>query len=767
MRNFEYGAYAPVTNSDLIAQQFRLAHSYQCALIMIERERRGAIDALYEAACPSAWVAWLRADEAAKAASDAFRLSRDTGGEKMQPDEEMRAEKRQERQLLQERLDTAREAQKVARQAWYDAKRAATPALRPQIEQINDATDEANKRAYNLASTVGLATGTRLKIREAVDRAKKAALKENSLPKFPRFDGSGELWVQLKIEWATREELPVEWSTQVDKLSTRLAARDGGRWRAVERDGNALWFLNKMGSRTNDRYCGDKLPRTEYAIGFTFADALKCDDTRLQIDVKEMPAWQSARGKDALQSREKVRWTCACGNRWSGGSAGSRCRCGAEATRGSLGQRALPQAEQGKKASSWMLAVLRLRIGSNENRKPIWGEWPVRLQRDHLPPEGAMMKWACVRSFKVGDRTKWRVLLTVDDEQPGFRVAGPSLAVNLGWRDTRDGGIRVAYAVGSDGRSEEVRVPEEFSRGVAKVDDLRSIRDKRLVAFLKDVREWVDDEDVHGDLPPWFVEDFERIETQVVDRERASGQRRVALFLRFWETHRFAGDTALFSATLAWVKRDRHLRFWECDARESLHRMRRDFYRVKAADWASQYAHIFVTDMDLRDFAEEPEADEGARTKGNEQRRLRVLACPSEFRQAIENACSTRGTCCPRKVERARRQVEEGACPVHAGVTDDMGPYKTQTCNACKIVFAFAARSDIEHTCRCGARWDQDENHARNLLASAEMVERRRGTLAPSETSTGEGARAKRGGRFQKSCSQVPAQVADREGEKR
>ncbi len=76
---------------------------------------------------------------------------------------------------------------------------------------------------------------------------------------------------------------------------------------------------------------------------------------------------------------------------------------------------------------------------------------------------------------------------------------------------------------------------------------------------------------------------------------------------------------------------------------------------------------------------------------------LQRLAAPSELRGAIKNACSTRGT----------RFEEVEAL------------WKTQTCNVCGLVSTFAARQALGHTCECGARWDQDFNHCRNLLAAA------------------------------------------------
>jgi hypothetical protein len=758
MRNYEFGCYPPVENAKLIELQFRLAHSYQCALVMIERERRIAVDDLYRAACPSEWAAFDAADQVAKAASDALRQSRSNGGDMLEPDEEMKAEQREIVEMLKSKLVEARAAQKIARQAWYDAKRAATPGLRSQIKAVQDEAYARNTRAYNLAGTVGLAWGTRLKIGEAVERAGKAAFAEGSLPRFPPFDGTGSIWVQLQMEWVSREDLPS--AEMAEKLPTRLAVKDKNRWRAVERDGNALWFLNKTGGRLLDeneqpvRYAGSGLPRTEYHVGLGMDGVLAGTDTRVRLESTGMAAFQEARGKSATMSPPRTRWKCgACGHQWSGENAGSECRCGGKGAFAFVGEaRDLPQPKQDGKAAGWQLGVVRLRVGSDE-RQPVWAAWPVRLQRDHLPQEGAAIKWACARSYKVGNRVKWRLLLTADDEQPGFRVDGPTLAVNLGWRNLIDGGLRVAYAVGSDGHKEEVRVPSAFINGIARVDSYRSIRDQRFEALKKDLKEWVEDGET-GDKPEWLIEEVESI-----DYWRS--QKRLARLLRQWWRQRFAGDDLIFDALLVWEKKDRHLRYWECDERESLFKMRRDFYCVTAARWATRYAHVFVTDMDLRDFAELPEPEDAAKSEGAEQRRSRTLASPSELRGAIENACSTRGACCPRVVTRARKKVEEGVCPAHVGVTKRLAsPFKTQTCHACGIVFAFAAKQDLEHTCECGARWDQDYNHDMNLLASGGVTRGGGGSLAPSVAEMSANGEQRKG-RWHKRRSKPDTQVVD------
>jgi hypothetical protein len=295
--------------------------------------------------------------------------------------------------------------------------------------------------------------------------------------------------------------------------------------------------------------------------------------------------------------------------------------------------------------------------------------------------------------------------------------------------------VRVAYAVGTDGYTEELCVPPTYIDGVAHVDWLRATRDKRFVELKKELGEWI----ARRDVPQWLVD-----ETRYIDQWKS--QKHAMFLLREWRAHRFAGDEDVFAALEAWVKQDRHLRFWECDEREKLLRMRKDFYRCTAKKWAANYARIIVGDMDLRDFAEEPDPEEGPRSEGNVQRRLRFLAAPSEL--------------CGGAIGKETGALVQAARNAGGECVKVDSAWKTQICNACGIVLAFAARKNIEHTCECGARWDQDANHARNLLASDKVAREKARALAPSVTAD-VAPKKETGGRWKKRRSQKAAKAPE------
>src|SRR6266566_1563755 len=96
MRIYAYGARPPVENKELIERQIRLGHTYQRVLVLIERARRAAVEHLYCHACPDEYAKFVAASSAAEKAATLVRGTRSTGGDILPPDDDMKAEKREE-----------------------------------------------------------------------------------------------------------------------------------------------------------------------------------------------------------------------------------------------------------------------------------------------------------------------------------------------------------------------------------------------------------------------------------------------------------------------------------------------------------------------------------------------------------------------------------------------------------------------------------------------------------------------------------------------
>jgi hypothetical protein len=714
---YQYLAKPPVTDPQAIERQLRLAVDYQRALTQVEIDRRRAVEKVYVDALPAEHAACAEAERAAEAAATALRAARSYQAIKApKGDEDASADVREARAMLL----SAREAEKAARETKRVARKALTPSVKPSLRALDRDAYAARKRLYNALEYADLAWGTKLAVGESVERASQAAAKEGTLPKMPTFDGSGAVAVQLQG-------------------------------------------------------------------GLSPADV--AEDTRFRLEVVDRATW-IARQQAARRARYESQIAAGVKRVWKDGN-------------GVVGNdgRPLPDAEEDR----GQYAFAHLRIGS-EGRAPVWASWPVRVTRPL--PENGVIKWARAQATKIGTRVDWTILVTVDEPEVAPRDKGYTLAVNLGWRNLEDGGIRVAYAVGSDGREEEVRVPERFLSKIAHVEHLRSIRDRLCDEAHAALRDWitgrttgpdeipVTDDDLDApdgatvehdgalyervgdswrrvELPEWFTE-----ATRWIANWR--GPKQIARLLREWEVRRvptcscqgvvragafvhnkdcvngiatggFAGDEAIFQALATWRNGkdadghsvgNHHLRFWESDEREKAYRHRNEVYRQIARRWAREYARVIVTDMDLRDFAEEPAPEKGRASGGSRQRRTRTLAGPSILRGEVARACASAGS-----------------------VFEEQKGAATRTCAACGVERRFDARHLLRRTCTaCGKEDDQDRNHCKVLLASASVMKDHGGPLAPVGEH-GEKERAeRREGRWKRRRSRNVSQVVDTDG---
>lgn len=471
------------------------------------------------------------------------------------------------------------------------------------------------------------------------------------------------------LAWGTRLKV----GESVERAA-EMSAKIGAMPHLPRNDGSGMIVVQLQG----DSGIGEKK-------GLAPKNALGESDTRFRLEYVDAKKWKEVQGRSSVVSRKGVK----------------------------LLQPKPKSRRTVRRKAEGHYAIAHLRVGS-DGRAPIWAKWPVILHR--RIPEDAPIKWAQMHARREGPRIRWQLNVTIDLEVRALRSQTtrgkrvPTLAVNLGWRSFEDGGLRVAFAVGSDGHEEEIRVPNDYIDGVEHVASLRSIRDGNFERMKTHLVTWIKKDE---ERPAWLIE-----EARYVDRWRR--QAKLVHLISMWRSRRFAGDRTEWKNLISWQKQDRHLWFWECDERAKLLRMRRDFYREVAARWATKYARVLVTDMDLRDFATLLPPEEGPKSEGKIPRVLQRLAAPSELRSAMKNACSTRGS--------FFKEVD--------------GLFKTQTCNACGLV---AVVKDLRRRCECGALWDQDANHCRNLLASDK--------LTPPEKAVG------KTGRWQKRLSREDQQA--------
>lgn len=350
--------------------------------------------------------------------------------------------------------------------------------------------------------------------------------------------------------------------------------------------------------------------------------------------------------------------------------------------------------------------TLYIRIGSNDDRSPVWASFPMIMHRPL--PVGAVIKRATVSKKMIGPREEWSTTITIVLPHGHRRepCGEGAVAVNLGWR-VREDALRVATFRGHD-----MPVGEEFTldayriAGLRKASGIAAVRDKNFDAIRVVLTEAFR---AFGELPEWIRKD-------VASLGKWKSPDRLQRLVTHWKTHRWTGDDAIYATVETWRYRDHHL--WEYERGQCVGslRARRDYYRNFAAMLARRYGVLVLADEDLRDLARVPAAEDEdggiASTRSNRQ-----LAAPSELRTALMQAFAARGG---------------EAVRLPAG-------NKTRTCNACGVVNTFDAVKELRHVCSaCKVEWDIDDNHDANLLAE---YRERCGDAAKAGIARGDGKR--------------------------
>lgn len=359
--------------------------------------------------------------------------------------------------------------------------------------------------------------------------------------------------------------------------------------------------------------------------------------------------------------------------------------------------------------------LLRLRVQSDERGRPIWATWPMILHRPL--PEGCRIKVATVHCRRR-DCWQWEWRLRLQVELPEHWTEGRcgtgAVALNLGYAQSYEhlhGGVRAGYLIGEDGAGREIAVAASVSDRVEKSASICSIRDKNLDEMRASLVTWLRAHE--AELPAWLVE------RTILSRERPTPRssappaepaiprprnwhialwRSAARFraLAFaWRETRFSGDEAGYDLLENWRYRDEHLQNYQTGMHRGALLDRREQYRIAAVALAARYDTLVVGSTDLRELQRSPRPEE-ERTEIGSAKRAQRLAAGSILRSTLENAFKRRGG----KVV----------------VIDDHRA--TTTCHACGSLEEWDRIAAREHTCdACGARWDQDENYCKNLLA--------------------------------------------------
>ena len=307
-------------------------------------------------------------------------------------------------------------------------------------------------------------------------------------------------------------------------------------------------------------------------------------------------------------------------------------------------------------------------------------EFPVVLHRPL--PAGTRIKRAQLVWRREGDRWRGKLCLTVSSpKQEPAHESTAACGVDLGWRLQKDGALRVATVLDTNGRMRTYTLPADWMRGMDQVERLS----KHVSDGLVEVGTYLHTDEAPEDLRQYAARWTPKRSSGYIDAQGLHD----AVRARRWDVP---------AEVLHWYERFRHLSVWRANLRAKLLRRRREVYRLLAVELASEYALIGIEGMDLstmartkkRDDATPPELHAAARAQ-------RQRAAVHLLREEIEHQARKRGASIVRETAKT-----------------------TTRCRSCGEVTGQADRSRLIWTCEhCSAVWDQDHNAASNLLAAA------------------------------------------------
>jgi hypothetical protein len=327
----------------------------------------------------------------------------------------------------------------------------------------------------------------------------------------------------------------------------------------------------------------------------------------------------------------------------------------------------------------------RMRIGSNENRSPIWLEIPIVYHRD-LPLAGTIKSVSMTRRMVAGN-PRWQLNIVVNTPAIAVRGGDSAIAIDIGWRLLPEG-VRVGYWLDDSGAHSQLLVPAADIGEFEKIRSLRSTVDRLRDKFQPRLVEWL-----HGVVLP--AEWSQR--SAHLDLWRSPD--RLADLILWWREHRLPEDEGPWLEAQQWRAKYLHLARWRRNLQDQMTRRVRERYRIFAAQVSRKYATVYLEAFDLRTVIEKPAAELGAHLRTSSA--YRHLVSPSTLRSTLLNALNREGV----------------------RIVKLPGEYTTLRCHVCARMRLLETPSrwdrvkSIVYRCERGHLWDQDYNAAANLLA--------------------------------------------------
>jgi hypothetical protein len=334
-------------------------------------------------------------------------------------------------------------------------------------------------------------------------------------------------------------------------------------------------------------------------------------------------------------------------------------------------------------------ANVRIRIGSDVKRGPIWATLPVLL---HRPIPNGRITWAWVKMTRIGLRSRYDLQLTVESSEFPEHAEGRSGEVELSvcWQIRQNG---VCVGVLSDGT--EYVVPQCIVDKIAHAQTaVRGPSDAAFDEARRGLMTWLEENE--DDAPEWLRDWAKHAAKwnrhgkirQIAERwasDMLGGESSVRGLWQQWVAERRHAQAKLYGTWTTvwpaleafcdsrgvydlekrfalrlywWRQQDGHLTQWEADEARGARMRRKDLYRVWARDAARRYSSLRLDAQDLGDAAEIQ--------KGSIENEIRQAVAPSELRTAFEMAfghrCERSGDApTPRPARSAEDSIGYGA----------------------------------------------------------------------------------------------------------
>lgn len=270
-------------------------------------------------------------------------------------------------------------------------------------------------------------------------------------------------------------------------------------------------------------------------------------------------------------------------------------------------------------------------------------------------------------------------------------------------------------------------VPAKLVGRFEHADSLRSIQGKEFNKIQDDVWAFMRECPGAKALLSGIQEQEDKRRHKSRGRDMTAGdllnwksQDRMVRLWRYWSGHRVDGDDKIHEQLTRWYHQRRHLWQWEANERMGAIAARREVFRLWGKRIAERYGTICFEELDLSKLKLNPKTEEGEKDKNQAANRNRQNTAVGTLRDAVVQALT---------------KIGGKLVLVPASMT-------TRTCSRCGTVCIWDQAARIRHTCKaCKAEWDQDENAARNILATGLEME---GTVLRAKVQEKGGAMAKR-----------------------